>query len=169
MKFKDLPRFTSEGSYRVNQSWDHLENWIERHLEMGLDIDPDFQRGHVWTEDQQRAFVEFGLQGGQGSNELRYNCVGWMGDFRGPFVLVDGKQRLEAVRKFLKDELTVFDGIVFSEFEGRLPHYAEFVVMVNNLSTRTEVLKWYLEINTGGVVHTKEELDKVRNLLKEEN
>jgi hypothetical protein len=26
-------------------------------------------------------------------------------------------------------------------------------------------LQWYLDLNDGGVVHTKEELDKVRGLL----
>ena len=27
--------------------------------EMGLELNPDFQRGHVWTEQQQIAFLEY--------------------------------------------------------------------------------------------------------------
>ena len=37
---------------------------------------------------------------------------------------------------------------------------------INNLKTRGQVLEWYLQLNDRGVVHTKEELDKVRRLLE---
>jgi len=39
---------------------------------------------------------------------------------------------------------------------------------VNNLKTKAEVLRWYLEMNTGGVVHTQDEVDKARALLEYE-
>ena len=42
---------------------------------------------------------------------------------------------------------------------------ASFKVHVNNLKTRAEVLQWYLDLNTGGVVHTDEEIEKVKQLL----
>ena len=41
-----------------------------------------------------------------------------------------------------------------------------FEFIVNNLQTRREVLQWYLDLNTGGTVHTSEEIKKVKNLLK---
>jgi hypothetical protein len=31
------------------------------------------------------------------------------------------------------------------------------------------VLKWYLEFNSGGTVHTEAELNKVRKMIEEEN
>ena len=168
VKFSDIPQFTSDGNYQVNQPWDQLESWITRQQEKnGLNLDPDFQRAHVWKEAQQRAYVEFCLRGGKHSNMLRFNCVGWMNDFRGPFVLVDGKQRLEAVRKFLRNELKVF-GHTFNEFEDIMGWRYDFVIVVNSLATRREVLQWYLDINAGGVVHTEAELQHVRNLLKRE-
>jgi len=34
--------------------------------------------------------------------------------------------------------------------------------------TRAEVLTWYLQINAGGVVHSDEEIERVKELLKEE-
>ena len=177
MDFKDIPQFTRDGNYRVNVSWDYLEDTLAGYQERGqkpnskiasLDLNPDFQRGHVWTESQQTAFVEHILSGGVGSKEIRFNCTGWMGDFRGPFVIVDGKQRLEAVRKFMRGELKAF-GHYLNEFTGRLRSTtAELIFSINNLQTRKEVLRWYLEINTGGVVHTPEEIQKVRDLLEKE-
>jgi hypothetical protein len=170
MKWSDIPQLTRDGNYQVHQSWDSLEDWVKRERgELQLNLDPDFQRGHVWSETQQKKYVEFKLRGGKGSDILRLNCVGWMKDFQGPFELVDGKQRLEAVRKFLRDDLKVF-GHHYSEFEGVF-YWSDynFIVQVNSLETREKVLQWYLDINTGGVVHTSEEIDKVKSLLENES
>jgi hypothetical protein len=176
MDFNEIPQFTRDGNYRINVSWGYLEQTLDGYKERdqrfgsaaSLDLDPDFQRGHVWKEHQQTAFVEHVLSGGIGSKEIRFNCTGWMADFRGPFVIVDGKQRLEAARKFMRGELKAF-GYYFHEFTGRLRSTtADFIFNINNLSTRKQVLKWYLEINTGGVVHTPDEIQKVRDLLAKE-
>jgi hypothetical protein len=176
MDFKDIPQYTRDGNYRVNVSWDYLEETLEGYAERSqkfgsvasLELNPDFQRGHVWKESQQVAFVEHCLRGGVGSREIRFNCTGWMADFRGPFVIVDGKQRLEAARKFLRSELKVF-GHYFNEFTGRIRSLTtDFIFNINDLKTRKEVLQWYLDINTGGVVHTPDEIQKVRDLLAKE-
>jgi hypothetical protein len=172
MRFKDIPRFTRSPSYIVNSSWDRLEKLItekEVNTLAPLNLNPDFQRGHVWDEIHQIKYVEYKLRGGQGSNMLLFNCPGWMDDFRGPYVLVDGKQRIEAVRKFLRNELVVFNQYKIFDFEDELGMSPDFLWCINNLETRKEVLQWYLEINTGGVVHTEEELNKVRILLEKEN
>jgi hypothetical protein len=163
-KFKDIPRFVHGGNYVVNVPWSHLE----RHLE-GIpecDLDPDFQRGHVWTKEKQQAYVEFILKGGKSSRAIYFNHPGWMTDFKGKFEIVDGKQRIEAARAFLRDEVEVF-GSVFSEFTDNLRlTETDFIVHVNNLQTRAEVLEWYLHLNAGGVMHTTDELDRVRELLR---
>ncbi len=44
----------------------------------------------------------------------------------------------------------------------------DFVFCVNDLQTRAEVLQWYLDLNEGGVVHTSEELNRVRAMLAKE-
>lgn len=167
MKFRSIPQFTFSGNYAVDTSWDYVLDWIKRKQEqMGakFEIDPDFQRGHVWTEDKQIAYVEFCLRGGTSANSIYWNCVGWMDSFEGPFVLVDGKQRLTAVQRFLNNEIKAFD-CLYKDYEDSLPSNVGFKMHVNNLKTRKQVLNWYLEMNSGGVVHTQEELDKVRELL----
>ena len=54
VKFKDIPQFTY-GSYEFDIPLSHvkrkIEEWIE---EDNLQLNPDFQRGHVWTEEQRR-------------------------------------------------------------------------------------------------------------------
>lgn len=41
-------------------------------------------------------------------------------------------------------------------------------ININNLKTREEVLQWYIDFNSGGTVHSKSEIDRVKKLLEEE-
>jgi len=146
----------------------YLEDNIQKHIEEdNLDLDPDFQRAHVWNETQQIRFVEYLLRGGMSARVLYFNHPGWMKSFKGQMVIVDGKQRLEAMRKFLRDELPIF-GYTRYQFSDRLHASSTVQIAINDLPTRKEVLQWYLDLNDGGVAHTSEEIDKVRKLLKKE-
>jgi hypothetical protein len=168
MRFQDIPPFTRSANYRANIDLESLPWSIQGYLDKhGLDMDPDFQRVHVWTEDQQVRFVEYLLRDGVSGRVIYFNHPGWMDDWKGAFVLVDGKQRLEACLKFLRGELRVF-GRLRPEFGGRISCLTGLVFAVNNLRTRAEVLQWYLDLNTGGTVHTDAEIDKVRRLLEGE-
>jgi len=167
MNWSDIPQFTPGAAYSVDVSLDAVEATLQRWGESaaGLQLEPDFQRGHVWTDGQRAAYVEHLLRGGQGSREIRFNCPGWMDDFRGPMVLVDGLQRLTSVRMFLDDRLAAF-GHRRSQFGGRPPFRKQGLLFsVNCLPDRAAVLKWYIELNDGGVVHAPEELERVRALL----
>lgn len=168
-RFRDIPQLTSVGSwecdFNIDTVWDQLQKWQEETPH--LDLNPDFQRGHVWTEEQQIAWMQFILRGGKTSRILYFNHPGWMRDWRGPFVIVDGKQRVEAVRRFLQNEIPVF-GSYRREFTDTLRIMQTLRINVNDLRHRSDVLQWYLEFNSGGTPHAKEEIDRVRELLKAE-
>ena len=101
MTFDEIPQFTKPGSWRADMDIETLvrriDVWVK---EYGLQLNPDFQRGHVWTEEPQRAFVEFILRGGMTGRDLYFNQPGWMVDFEGEFVCVDGLQRITALQRF---------------------------------------------------------------------
>ena len=169
-RFQDIPQYTQCSGYSVDISWNYLPTHLESQINnYKLELDPDFQRGHVWDDTKRVRYVEFVLRGGRSGRDLFTNCPGWNRGRTGNYVLVDGKQRLEAVTRFLHNELTVFGGHYFRDYSDSLPIVqASFRWHVNELDTRAEVLTWYLELNDGGVVHTSEELARVRGLLEKE-
>lgn len=171
-RFQDVPQFTRPGGYSINVPWGSVERTlVEFDSGDGIDLDPDFQRGHVWNESQQVRYVEFVLRGGRSGREVLFNKSGWnmRSQDRGePCVLVDGKQRLQAVRRFMNDEIRAF-GTLRSGYTDTLSMTGpQFVFTVNDLKTREEVLQWYVDLNDGGVVHAPEEIARVRELIEEE-
>ena len=67
VRFRDVPQFTSWGGYAAHQPWYTLPEAMKRYIEdYGLDMNPNFQRGYVWTQEQKIKFVEYGLRGGGG-------------------------------------------------------------------------------------------------------
>ena len=58
--------------------------------------------------------------------------------------------------------------IVKNRFEDNLPMEIDIIVNINELKTRKEVLKWYIEMNEGGTPHTEEEIKRVKRLLESE-
>lgn len=57
-------------------------------------------------------------------------------------------------------------GSYFSEYEDRINITdAAMYLNVNDLKTEREVLQWYVDMNAGGTPHTKEEIQKVKDMI----
>ena len=170
-RFRDVPKFTAPGRYAVDVPLDRLSRWLDDLVrEDGLDLCPEFQRGHVWTEEQQVAYIEFLLRGGQTGRDLYFNNPSWHrsvpeGTYNA-FVCVDGLQRITAIRRFVRNEIRVF-GSYYLEYTDSLRLTMDTMrVHINDLKSEREVLQWYIEMNSGGTPHTSEEIERVRGLLE---
>jgi hypothetical protein len=160
----------------------YLERWLkdqeETATKMGgtFDLCPEFQRGHVWTLEQQQRYIE-NLLRGIAPRELRFNSPVYDGRSRAggdmhpyDFVCIDGLQRLTAVRDFLAGNFTVFDALFADDLREtpfdpfRMTMY--LTITIHSLNKRAELLRMYLDINNGGSAHTQAELDRVRSLLE---
>lgn len=171
-----IPQFTAlHTGYGPHVDWEDLpstfERWSQKDLtgkygRSGLDLSPDYQRDHVWSEDQKIAYLEYVMKGGLSGKEIYFNCPGWSSDYSGVTELVDGKQRVDAILRFVNNEIEVFGKYLFGDFD-RLGTNCHVILKMNTLKTRKEILNWYLEFNSGGTIHTEEELDKVRKMLEQ--
>lgn len=138
-----------------------------------LDMDPDYQRDHVWTVLQKEKYVGFILQGGK-TMPIVINVKDGYGS---PAEIVDGKQRVTAICEWL-------DGAIEAElYDGQRVHVDQFKESETNWRLlgmnlpvkigivkldREGVLDYYLRLNNGGTVHEDSEIERVRELLKKE-
>ena len=161
MKFRDIPQFT-KGRYDCEIGWGYLEDMI---ADYELDLEPEYQRPHVWTPAQQTAYVEYMLRGGESGRDLYFNFSVDNNSDKKRAEIVDGKPRLTAARCFMADQLPAF-GCTLSQFEDRFPTTdVRFRININDLKTKAEIIQWYLDLNFAGTPHTEEEREQVKQLL----
>lgn len=173
-KFSEIKKVTRNPNYSVDISWDYFVDYYYANaiLDDNLDINPPFQRHHVWTEEQKIRYIEHILRGGASGKDIYCNCAGWsMGEVgrdypNGQYVLVDGKQRIDAVLGFFNNEFPIFEGSYYKDYTDNIRSYAGFKWHVNDLNSYEEVLQWYIDLNAGGTIHPKEEIERVKQLLQ---
>lgn len=170
IRFKDIPQFTRAGNYEIEYDLERFVEWLDREQnEYGLQLMPDFQRSHVWKEEQQIAYLEYFFKGGRSGRIIYLNFPSWNntvqdGEYN-DYVCVDGLQRITAIQRFMHDEIPIF-GSYYHEFtDGMFGSIHTIKVNVNDLKTKEEVLLWYIDMNDGGTPHTSEEIENVRRLL----
>lgn len=157
-----------------------VENFIEwnaqgvKDLGGELELEPDFQRGHVWTDAQRSAYIE-SLMRKAAPVALSFNCPGWCDPSTGEgdipdnlMQCIDGLQRLTAVRKYVAGQLRVFGGRTVEDFKGSPFDPARYSLkfLIFQFEHRVDLLQFYLDINNGGSRHEESELERVRNLLR---
>lgn len=142
-----------------------------------IEMNPDFQRGHVWTLTQKQDFVRNVLRGAipESGFVIQFNCPNWenfdyVGDLPRGLQCVDGLQRVTALTEFCDSKFSV-DGLFEQDLQGssfaitRGQFY--FIVQVYAFENKRELLGHYLAINGGGTPHSEDELDRVRQMMKE--
>lgn len=170
MKFSEIPQFlTNRANYHIDVGFKYFSKTVQGYIdEFDLILNPEFQRGHVWTEEQQEKYIEYVLKGGTSGKEIYFNkpslhCKAKT-DYD-DFVCVDGLQRITAIRKFQANELKAF-GLYYNEFGGEPREIAtRLSIHINDLQYEKDVLQWYIEMNEGGTPHTKEEIQRVKDML----
>lgn len=147
---------------------------LERYY--GLDLSPSFQRGHVWRKAQQQHFIENVLRGivPQSLLTLQFNVPQWdnpvPGDLPFTATIIDGLQRLTAIRAFLAGAVEPFglshDDLRGTRYDPKV-HWSNWFVRITifDFKWNHALLSHYLAINSGGTPHTEAELDRVRAML----
>lgn len=120
----------------------------------------------TWSPSHLRAPKTFARVAGVASEvgrNVTVACSNWHRTPTLDYVLVDGKQRIETVRRFLRGEVLAFGHSVRDFGELRIVQ-SRFVWRVVECKTREDILRLYLNIN-GGTPHTSVELDRIRAML----
>ena len=176
-RIRDIVNPLKTAKWQADYRWDRLERSLER---MGIDyggleLCPDYQRGHVWTRDQQVAFIEACLRGivSTAGLYLQFNCASWSesgedSDLPPGLQCIDGLQRYTAITEFCKGNVKPF-GLSLEDLAETAysPKKFHIKIAVHDFVKRSDLLKSYLSLNSGGTQHSASEIERVRGLLSE--
>jgi hypothetical protein len=175
--FIDLIRRLKDPVYQVDVMFRYVEKTLEGLAEDygSLEMCPDFQRGHVWTPDQKRHFIENVFRGviPESGLVIQFNCpqfhrggVSPYSDLPTGVQCLDGLQRITAVQKFHAGVIKPF-GLSVDQFRqsstfnpDRMLFRLKFAIY--DFQSKRDVLDHYLAINAGGTPHSKSEIDRVK-------
>lgn len=169
-RLRAVQRLYPDTRYRVDVGMLGLPRFIEQ---FRVDLDPDYQRGYVWTLKQKKEFVGSVLQSCQSIPIFWFN---WKeSQLHGPSEVVDGKQRINAILGWIRGDYEavcpcgeVFHSSDIDEIGRRNLDMMTTLKMHFVQLDRLGVLRFYLSLNSGGTVHKKKDLTKVQRLIEEE-
>lgn len=155
-----------------------------------LNLDPPYQRGHVWTMDQRVALIKSLLLGVPVAALVLNVRDGahWRRDGGEIYACIDGKQRLTTVGMFFDGDIEVprdwfepdwiddsctwrgADMVSWVNFELHAKRYMgqgfNIPVAEARLGSLAEEAEIYMLINGAGTAHTTEDLDKARRVAR---
>lgn len=130
-------------------------------------IVPEYQRDLVWTfKQKQDLIVSVLIDNPIGDFVFKENRLDGGATFH--YSVIDGQQRINALREFVTNQFPMEDGRYFSDllfwdqrrlFEKRVIYYT-----VPEASLKTEI-DIYIGRNKGGTAHTEKELKKALRVL----
>lgn len=152
--------------YAIDQPLGSIESFLEQY---NVDMNPDYQRGYVWTQEQQEKFVGAMLESPESISPIILNFVGKQ---RMSSEVVDGKQRLRACLRWVRGKIQAKCpcgiSVWYSDL-GEVDHRKVRMMITLRCKwvtlPRSEVMKYYIRLNSGGTLHTEKDLEKVRRMI----
>ena len=128
-------------------------------------IIPDYQRDLVWDLNQKQNLILSILNGNPiGEFLFKKERDRKLGDVKIYWTVIDGQQRMNAIKSFFKGEFSLPDGTYFKDltyWDARefLTNYSISAITVKDINKEQE-LDLYFKKNFGGTSHTEEDLQK---------
>jgi len=161
-------------TYQIDTGFRRIEQFLE---DYEVNMDPVYQRDYVWNLKQKQKFVGACLENHRMIPVFWFNFYKVGQGTNSPCEVVDGKQRLEAIRGFLRNEYSAICpcGEVFTAEE-----LLNDPISNRNLSSSitlkmhfiqvepVDAMQFYLRLNAGGTIHSQEDLDRVKEYIIQE-
>lgn len=153
--------------YFINSN---IESLIHKHYYFGVDFNPDYQRGYVWTQEDKELLLDSIFKNIDIGKFvfIRLSDAEWMKRNFG-YEILDGKQRLSTLIEFYENKLS-YKGKYFNDLSGKdkgvFRNHMVSVAEVNETDKKT-VLKYFLMLNRTGKAMDETHLKAVEDMLSE--
>jgi len=166
-----IPKLEKNKDLRLSYQQRQIESLLSSYYSSntGLDLNPDYQRGNIWTQEQKVDLI----------NSIFNNVdIGKFAIIRRPFgedhdkyyEVLDGKQRITALIEFYEDRFR-YKGVLYSELSPYdRNHFDDFSVSYAETSPLTDEQKYryFLNLNKSGSPVDPKHIEKVEKLLEGE-
>jgi hypothetical protein len=143
----------------------HLSGLLSKALYFGTDVNPDCQRGYVWSLEDEVRLIDsvFNARDIGKFVFIKYNWPRTDDD------ILDGKQRLNTLVRFITNQFQ-YKGLYWNQlsrgdrglFEDRIVQYVE---LDGERLSEADKLEIFLNVNCAGVPQTEEHLTAIREKL----
>ena len=165
-ELKEIPNLFEKDDWRLNFSQRDMRGLLGVHYWFGVDFDPDYQRGLVWTMEDKVSLI----------NSVFSNIdIGKFVFIKKPYKkdspsyeILDGKQRYRTLLDFYEGRFT-YKGFIYRDLSNRDKSMFDrspisWADVNEDKMTLSEKYKYFLRLNTGGKVQSIEHLKKVEQL-----
>lgn len=88
---------------------------------------------------------------------------------RNKMLCIDGLQRLSSMLSFINGEFNVFNGQI--SYQDCVEHQvldliSSFKFEIYEIKNYDDLLRFYIDMNSGGTVHSKNEIERVMKMIK---
>jgi hypothetical protein len=155
--------------YRITQANCGIQSLLHMVYHSGVDFDVDYQRDHVWTLADKEALIDSIFNNIEiGKFVFVQRDFGFVGKL---FEIIDGKQRLTALREFYEDRFK-YKGFYFSQLHPSdknafETHPVTYGYLTN--PTREAILDTFIKLNTTGRPMENKDIENAKKLLKNIN
>jgi len=151
---------------RMQFSQQTISSLLSKVYNFGVDFNPEYQRDFVWELDDKVALIDSIFNNVEIGKFVFIN-LGYDGKFA--YEILDGKQRLKTLVDFYEDRFQ-FKDRYFSDLSKReqwyFTNYSISVAETNDLLTREQKLRYFINLNKNGKVMSNEQLNKVEKMLE---
>lgn len=161
--------FAENQNLRIHFNNSTVESLIRKHYFFGVDFDPEYQRGYVWSPEDKELLID---------SVFRNIDIGKFVFVKVPddewsrrqvlYEILDGKQRLSTFIEFYENRIT-YKGKYFNELSGTdkgvfLRHSVSFAEI--DSADKKTILKHFLMLNRTGKAMDEIHLQKVEEMLR---
>lgn len=144
-----------------------LKSIIHTYYFFGIDLNPEYQRGNVWTLEDKVSLIDSIF------NDIEIGRIVLMkrpssGSRKHLYEMIDGKQRLTTLIEFFEDRFA-YNGLKYSELNYVNKHQfnsTHIALIETDELTHEQILEFFIRVNTSGRPVDPVHLEKVKSMLK---